>query len=248
MNFVYLMILHGEQHGKGRVMSEKRLLPREGELEMIDRIAAIVAQKLLSQQDEQKAQLYLEQAQRNYSSNIPTTLAAANKAERIINSAQYQEREGLKKRIMKIARSLGFTAEYANTCDDVMGIDVTLERFGLCIACFIFNCGSLSCDSTVIEKCIHSNFDHILICTPGKVSIELLHEKLGGLISKVAIIAIDGLPELLRNISLPNFRTEMDFKGRKVLVEYNRISKDESDLKSNTIMRVLSNSIMKKGA
>jgi len=220
-------------------MAEKDLIPGEYENEVVNRLAALLAQKLSVPGDKSKPNFQEEQRQ-EYSNKISQILSDSGEALRIIKDAEVREREGLKRRIIKIAQRLDFKVESAVRLDSGAIVDIAFKKNHTALACFIFNCGCLSCEPDVIRLCLQSGFDHVLICTLGKVQTDRLSSLLGETIKNIAIVALSDLDDYLHHIGWNDFRTECFFKGRKVVVEYRRVSKQEEELKSNTIKRILS--------
>ncbi|RFM34407.1 hypothetical protein [Chitinophaga silvisoli] len=234
----------GEQHGKGRVMLEKDLIPGEDERGMVDRIAALVAQKL-SQSSENSQPDYEERKSKDYTKKNSPILSDSKEAALIIKSAEFRERERLKRQIVRIAQRLEFTVEFAVSLAGKAIVDIALKRENATVACFMFNCGRLSCEPSTINLCVHSGFNRMLICTPGKVSTDEIYSYLPVNTINISIVSLDGLPDYLNNIGFENLRTENVFKGRKVIVEYTRISNEDAQVKSNAIIRILSKAQLK---
>ncbi|WPV67503.1 hypothetical protein [Chitinophaga sp. LS1] len=220
-------------------MAEKDLFPSEYENEIVKRLVALVNQKLAdtgntSEPNDEEKQLIVHSRK-----NFPI-LSDSAEALRIIKDAEVREREGLKRQIVKIAHRIGFTVKFNERLGNDGGVDIVLEKDNLSIACFMFNCGHLSCEPNIIKLCLQSDFDFIVVCSLGKGHDDKIGFLLGDILKKISVIALSDFADYLDRINCNNFRKEYFFKGRKVVIEYKKVSEVEAEMKSNIIKRVLS--------
>jgi len=230
-------------------MSQMKFVPNEEEEQLVNRIAQAVLEKVLMAQESNQGTSKEKQGCPP-SSLVEAKQVTGEKAEQFIQDAEQRLYEGTKQRIKKMAEQRQLVTFLDVPIRQGL-IDVGIEVDQIKIACFVYRSYWTSLESRALLDGVFGDYDRVLISgydnksteTARKVVVPYLASAECG---KVVFIMPDRLGGYFDSL-IPNDLIREDYiKGRRIRVEFCKLSVEETEQKSNMIKHILAKAPKKR--
>lgn len=154
--------------------------------------------------------------------------------------------------IKRIGEAGGFVATLEKPVFGGIGkVDVALESEHLKIACEIAVTNTAEYELQNIQKCLASGFEKVAVISTDAKHLANIRRKVESIISaeqleKAHFLEPDNFHLFLESVSDQKINNESKIKGDKVNVGFSEVANEETEIRKQTVLAVLSNLIRRK--
>lgn len=176
----------------------------------------------------------------------------AKTKERLVHQKEVSRHRYLQTLIKKMAESRGYKAQIEQPTPDGQGrVDVLLDRNGKRIACEIGVTTSKTWEAHNIEKCLAAGYDIAVAIANDERAKALMQVKVDETIdkanlSRVYVMEASELFHYLDTEIAKDSKVNTKFKGYRVKVEYENVSKEDMKKKQDSIAKLVIDSTKNK--